>query len=330
MAEGTTQVIDAELAQVRQRLVGIEGVKLEASVRELVRVSVYVTEQKQLTIHLMFPENYPHQPIVVELKSKSLSFKLLDGLCKMCDEEARKNVGQRQVVLMVMFVKTFLQDNPLCVCNEEISYIKRNLVSGEDKVILKQKTSQIVIKVKQGSYFMNLRVTVPNDYPVHQVQCEIEDCNFPPLLKTFFQAQAIEISRQCVQPPLKKKPKDPPFQPKPSLRPVCEFLIRDCCKRYPKEVCQLCKDNVLSEDPETQTREPKKRLERVYCGHLFHTGCLNTYMKTPPFIGGKKCPGCGCQIFHEKWKVSPELAEARWAHKQARQRELAEVVDFLE
>lgn len=46
--------------------------------------------------------------------------------------------------------------------------------------------------------------------------------------------------------------------------------------------------------------------------------------------GGKKCPSDGKQIFHDKWKVSPELAEARWAHKQARQRELDEVVDFLE
>lgn len=33
--------------------------------------------------------------------------------------------------------------------------------------------------------------------------------------------------------------------------------------------------------------DPKHDLfvERVYCGHLFHHGCLNVYMKTPPFIG---------------------------------------------
>lgn len=48
------------------------------------------------------------------------------------------------------------------------------------------------------------------------------------------------------------------------------------------------------------------------------------------FIAGKFCPSCGKQIFHDKFKVSAELQEARWAHKQARQRELAEVVDFLE
>jgi hypothetical protein len=47
----------------------------------------------------------------------------------------------------------------------------------------------------------------------------------------------------------------------------------------------------------------------------------------PP--GGKKCMDCGKRIYHSKWTVSPELAEARWAHQEARRRELDEVVDFL-
>ena len=29
-----------------------------------------------------------------------------------------------------------------------------------------------------------------------------------------------------------------------------------------------------------------KYVYRVYCGHLYHQDCLNTYMKTPPFTGG--------------------------------------------
>ena len=45
--------------------------------------------------------------------------------------------------------------------------------------------------------------------------------------------------------------------------------------------------------------------------------------------GGKKCPACGKQIFHEKWRISAEVMENRWAHKQAKQRELEEVVDFM-
>ena len=46
--------------------------------------------------------------------------------------------------------------------------------------------------------------------------------------------------------------------------------------------------------------------------------------------GGKKCPACGQQIFHEKWKISAEVLENRWVRKQAKQRELEEVMDFLE
>lgn len=45
--------------------------------------------------------------------------------------------------------------------------------------------------------------------------------------------------------------------------------------------------------------------------------------------GGKNCPTCGQRIYHEKWGVSDKLAEDRWAHQQARARELAEVEDFL-
>ena len=47
------------------------------------------------------------------------------------------------------------------------------------------------------------------------------------------------------------------------------------------------------------------------------------------FSGGKKCHACKKRIYHETWKVTPELAEARWAHEQAKNRELEEVVDFV-
>lgn len=47
------------------------------------------------------------------------------------------------------------------------------------------------------------------------------------------------------------------------------------------------------------------------------------------FTGGKKCPACKQVIYHERWKVTPKLAEERWAHHEAKKRELSEVVDFL-
>ena len=47
------------------------------------------------------------------------------------------------------------------------------------------------------------------------------------------------------------------------------------------------------------------------------------------FLGVKKYVSCGQRIFHEKWKIPPKLAEERWAHQEARKREIAEVAEFL-
>ena len=49
----------------------------------------------------------------------------------------------------------------------------------------------------------------------------------------------------------------------------------------------------------------------------------------PCISEGKKCPKCMTRIYHDKWNISPKLAEERWAHHEARKRELDEVVDFL-
>ena len=52
------------------------------------------TEHKQLAACFQFPEDYPNHPILLELKSKVLSEKLLAGLTKVCDDEAAKYVGE--------------------------------------------------------------------------------------------------------------------------------------------------------------------------------------------------------------------------------------------
>ena len=46
-------------------------------------------------------------------------------------------------------------------------------------------------------------------------------------------------------------------------------------------------------------------------------------------VGGKKCLACNQRLSHDKWNVRPKLAEDRWAHQEARKREIAEVADFL-
>jgi len=55
------------------------------------------TDQKQLNVILQFGDGYPGEPVVTQLTSKTLGEKLLAGLVKMCDEEAKARSGQKQV-----------------------------------------------------------------------------------------------------------------------------------------------------------------------------------------------------------------------------------------
>ena len=69
-----------------------------------------------------------------------------------------------QVVESVQFMKKFLDDNPLCVCHDEVSAIKKMLGDNDD-IRLKQKQSQIVITLRQLDYSVQLRFHIGENYP---------------------------------------------------------------------------------------------------------------------------------------------------------------------
>ena len=71
---------------------------------------------------------------------------------------------------MINFLKRFLDENPLCVCSDEINYMKRDLLKDTDELKLKQKTSQVVLKLKEQEYYLTARITVPESYPDKQVE----------------------------------------------------------------------------------------------------------------------------------------------------------------
>lgn len=280
---------------------------------------------------LTYPVNYPKNHILVELKSKNLARKLLDGLEKVAENEAKKKVNAPHVLPILKLIGQFLDDNPLACCSEEISNVKQML--GEDgKLKLSQKTSSMTLHVTKSQYSFKCKVKVPNDYPNERVTIEDVETNFPRVFKLWFAEQAKEIARRCVEPPILKNRKgnERPFEPKPSLEATVGFLVENV-QRYPHEICQICKQRAFPEDPSKAIHHPHAaaHVERVYCSHVYHHDCLILYMKTPPFENGKQCPACKNRIYHEKWKVTPQLAEARWAHEQARERELGEVVEFF-
>ncbi|KAG8237743.1 hypothetical protein J437_LFUL014286 [Ladona fulva] len=259
---------------------------------------------KNIVVCLQFPSNYPESCILIELKSKTLSVKLLDGLALICESEAKKILGKPQVLPILKFIRGFIDDNPLSCCYDEIASIKKNLSISADELKLKQKTSTINLNLFQDSYFLKAKIFIPDEYPGERVSVEV-DSNLPLLFQRWLSGQSKEMARQCVEPPIFKKGKGPkktaePFQPKPSLEPIITFFVGQI-RQLPKENCQLCKEACLPSDPR--------------------------YINP---IGGKKCPACQQQIFHDKWRVGESLAEKRWAHHEARQRELEEVADFLQ
>ncbi|XP_017893319.1 uncharacterized protein LOC108632940 [Ceratina calcarata] len=321
--------IDDELQEVSKLCQNvIDGSRLVSCVRTMVRVEITRTKFKTIIVCIQFPENYPSDPLLIELKSKTLSVKLLDGLTEVCERECKKLLGKAQVLPILKFIRNFIDENPLICCYDEISAVK-NILQNDDELKLKQKYSCIGLKVQEGLYYFKAKIEVSDNYPVTCVTIEDADTNFPPLFTRHFLGQAREIARQCVEPPLRKKSQSP-FTPSPSLKIVASFLIQSV-KSLPREHCQSCRQTCLPANPENAERNETAdmHVERLYCGHLFHLQCLVKYMKTPPFHGGKKCPTCKQRIYHEKWGVSDRLAEARWAHQQARARELAEVEDFF-
>nr|CAD7432233.1 unnamed protein product [Timema monikensis] len=158
-------LIDDELQEVGKLCQHvISGSRLVSCVRSMVRVEIRQTAFKNIIVLIQFPEDYPHSSLLLELKSKTLSDKLLDGLTNVCEQEAKKILGKPQVLLVLKFVRNFLEEHPLSCCYDEISEIKRHLTDF-DELKLKQKASSISLKILEGRYYFKSKVAVPDIYP---------------------------------------------------------------------------------------------------------------------------------------------------------------------
>ena len=152
MASSCDQVfVNEELKYVREKLTElVEGTELIACHLALVQVKVKRTKYKQMTVHLQFSQDYPQSGILIELKSKTLSEKLLNKLVDICDQEMKKYAGKQQIVPVISFIKKFLDENPFCVCSEELNHIKKNIINAEnDEFKVKTKSGIISVNINQ-------------------------------------------------------------------------------------------------------------------------------------------------------------------------------------
>lgn len=108
---------------------------------------------------------------------------------------------------LLRYVRAFIDDNPLCVCSEEIHEIKKTLWSPNYICKLKQKASQITLLLEEENYNIECRITVGDNYPEDNLKVEIVKHNYPQLLVRYIAAQAQDIARKCIMPPLKPNPK---------------------------------------------------------------------------------------------------------------------------
>eukprot|EP00033_Pygsuia_biforma_P004168 GCRY01004575.1.p1 GENE.GCRY01004575.1~~GCRY01004575.1.p1 ORF type:complete len:434 (-),score=98.96 GCRY01004575.1:338-1567(-) len=320
--------IQKELESISKK---IPKKELQACHPQLVLVNLQKTKYKRISIHLRFPDNYPQSPLLIELKSKTLPEKLLKKLTLVCEKECQANLGKAQILALVDVVRLFVNTNMLITCWEEILMIKSKYLGPKDVLKMNEKTGVIKIKLNEGKYNYSMEITIPDEYPVEPPEFKMTASNFPYNYQRIFLAQTEEQARMVHRNYSPKARKNaPPPEPAPCLGAAVFFLSRDLVHCYPRAACQLCHEQLFPEDPAKgmQGVEKAKRVERVYCGHLYHFGCLDKYMTTPPF--GKACPGCNQRIYHPKWTPDIDLLEKRWATQQARIREVMDVTEFLQ
>lgn len=328
------EAAEKELADISQRIAAKVPYTQVVSCRDnILWANFQRTKQLGVDATFLFTQDYPLEPIITQLKSKTLPETLLTGLTKLMDDNAKKLLGQYQVVPQLSFLSTYLTDNLFCCCYEEFQRIKKDICSDHIELKAKLKSGQAVFKVRHRGHFSDVKISVPVDYPEESVIVDVESfrSSLPDYLTSVVIKQAVEEARKCVEPPLHVKKQNTPFEKKPSFFRVAKFILLDNLLMFKRIDCKLCNKPAFPDKPEdirTHMRDPLY-VERVYCGHIFHFGCLHVLINTPPFNENKKCPVCNSTIYHERWKETPQVLADRWAHKQAKQRELEEVIDFL-
>ena len=92
-------------------------------IRALTCLSIRRTKFKNVIVLLQFPEQYPNNGILVELKSKTLPPRLLSKMMELCDQEAKKFLGKPQVSGVVSSQHLVLEDYHTSVWNLDLTNI---------------------------------------------------------------------------------------------------------------------------------------------------------------------------------------------------------------
>lgn len=130
--------------------------------------------------------------------------------------------------------------------------------------------------------------------------------------------------------------------PLPSVLAIVKYVVQRTVRELPTQLCPICGVAVLPADPSSlhEALDPKaaggqgqssklKQIERVFCGHWFHSACLEARLTVPPFRLDCAAPGCGKEVYHPKYSERIDKLEKRWANEQAKKREIEELAGLM-
>lgn len=293
-----------------------------------------------MVICLQFPENYPNEILLIELKSKAIDDKFLENLSTVCEKKLKTDyLGEAQILPTINFINDNLSKTPLCVVYGEIKRLQKyidELQNGDDfnaELVIKQKNSIVKLVCNGGEYHFKVNAFVPDEYPIKPIEWDSYRSNLPMVMTNYINGQAKEIARKCVEPSARNSEN---FQPQPNLFVTLKFLI-EVTKLYFYQICPICGVRCLPNDSQqvVSNNSNGNFIERLICGHLYHQSCLVEFISEPPFKG-KTCKAiidgevCGKRVMHHRWGENVAKAEARWAARESRKRELQDVMDFLQ
>ncbi|CAI8038237.1 hypothetical protein GBAR_LOCUS21320 [Geodia barretti] len=142
--------VGEELSTLKDKISKIPNADVISCHPSLVQIKIRQTDHRQVNVCCQFPESYPSRPLLVELKSKTIADRMLEGMVKVFDQELLRISGQPQIVHLVRFVSEFLTNNPFVVCSEELNHVKHKLASEADTLKVKRKTGVILYKATQN------------------------------------------------------------------------------------------------------------------------------------------------------------------------------------
>ncbi|GMH32881.1 hypothetical protein BSKO_00715 [Bryopsis sp. KO-2023] len=191
--------IEGELARVRQVL---PQDQLKSCVIDMVQVAVNVTNWRSLTLYLRFPDAYPQETLNIDIVSRTLSAELMSKVKAAAEKESAKHLGQEQVLPVANLVRSFMETNRLAPAYEDIKEIQALLADTPCTLkSSKEKTGTVHIILREEKYFLDLKFSLPKDYPERMVEIHLNDGNLPSEVQSTMLTQAEEKGRRLAEAP---------------------------------------------------------------------------------------------------------------------------------